>query len=190
MSDIRTFGSTDFGSDNEPFTDSSDATDEPIEAVADEGLEPDDVSGASAKRKPKAGGISKAQVRKIVTKALEVEITSSDTRHLAASVLGISNDTTDLVAAIFANSKGASAVFDDINEIVEADLMEVAIIAASLGRERMKAVWKVLTILEAATSPLHASDAKAGLAIAKAVKSLNNEQTGALSDTSDLLTIR
>jgi hypothetical protein len=167
----------------------ADIDDDVDELDDDETDDADTTPGAPQRRKVKTG-LSKVVVRKIVAKTFEVETAPPATREMTAAALNVANDTTDLVAAIFTNSKNASAVFDDINEIVEADLMEVAIIAGALGRERMKSVWKLLTALGAASSALHTSDAKAGLAIAKATKSLTDQQTSALADASNLLTTR
>lgn len=144
------------------------------------------------RRKPKSSSTSltKAVTRKVVSKTLEVHTAPAATRDMASAVLAVPNDTSEIVSAVFA-TKNSSGVFDDIEEIATSDPMEAAVVAASQGRERMKSVWKVLTIIGAANGAvLHTSDAKAGLAIARAAVAISAEQSVALADANDLLTVR
>ena len=151
-----------------------------------------DVGSASAhrKRKSTSTSLTKTVTRRVVSKTLEVHSAAATIRDTASAILSAPNDTSEIVSAIFA-TKNLSSVFNDIDKIANSDPMEAAVVAASLGRERMKAVWKVLTVIGAANgSALHSSDAKAGLAIARAAVAITAEQAVALADANDLLTVR
>ena len=151
---------------------------------SDVGSEP-----AHRKRKSTSTSLTKTVTRRVVSKTLEVHSAAATIRETASAILSVPNDTSEIVSAIFA-TKNLSSVFDDIDKIANSDPMEAAVVAASLGRERMKAVWKVLTVIGAANgSALHSSDAKAGLAIARAAVAITAEQAVALADVNDLLTV-
>ena len=151
---------------------------------SDVGSEP-----AHRKRKSTSTSLTKTVTRRVVSKTLEVHSAAATIRDTASAILSVPNDTSEIVSAIFA-TKNLSSVFNDIDKIANSDPMEAAVVAASLGRERMKAVWKILTVIGAANgAALHSSDAKAGLAIARAAVAVTAEQAVALADANDLLTV-
>ena len=115
-----------------------------------------DVLSEPKRRRPKSPGtaLSRAVTRKVVSKTIEVQSAPHVTRDMVSVVLGVPNETVDIVSAIFASKP--SGAFDDIEEIATSDPMEAAVVAASQGRDHMKAVWKLLTSIGAANgSALH-----------------------------------
>lgn len=121
-------------------------------------------------------GISRAAIRRILTKGEQVRKADKATTEAAAAVLSTSTDTIDLTTAIMTADRATSRVFADYTKIAEADPFEAAVVAIDLGLPRLRAVHSLLAALgstSAATLP--ASEAKAGMALARQVHDLRSD---------------
>ena len=121
-------------------------------------------------------GISRAQARRIAAKAISLDQASVDERALAARMLGLSADAdpAHMAAVIFTSPAHTPIEVADARAIAEADPMEAGILAGSLERSRMRAVWTLLNALgvPGTSKALPNSDAKAALSLAKKILSL------------------
>lgn len=147
-------------------------------------------SGAGRARAAKPAS-SKASFRRVAAKALEVNEASETTRAIAAVLAGSTDDVADLTAAIMTAPRSAAAALADLDEVVDALATrpwEAGVIAASMDRSRLKAVWGLLHALEAvdaATPPARAD--KAGLGVVRAANDLGEEQKAELITAAELL---
>lgn len=129
--------------------------------------------------------------RRVAAKALEVQDASEDTRALAASLVGSSDDVVELAAAIMTAPRGAAAALTDIEELSAALVdapWEAGITATSMGRPRLRGVWSLLHTLGAVGTPTApASDAKAANAVLKALHGLGDDSKTELAAAGALL---
>lgn len=161
---------------DDPWADVTNAEDGSITlpdppATADEDDEDDEESDAPKKTSPRRNAAKdRALVRKTVAKVLEVQASENDLVNVAASILGVNPDNTaDLtVAIITANSRDLQVV-TDLKTILDADALEAGVTATGLGRARLRAVWKLLAGLGGVTGEMPSSDAKAAIALVKAL---------------------
>lgn len=160
-------------------TDLDDADSYLGEADEDETAE----SGATASSaRPAARAITRAQVRRIVAKTLEVAEAPEDTRKVASALLGCTSAVADLSASIVLAKRGVLAPVTDVKALAAADPLEAGIDAATMGRDRIKAMWTLLTALGALKSDLPASDPKAALALVKTIHTLDEMTNLALDE--------
>lgn len=133
----------------------------------------------------------KASFRRVAVKALEVDAASATTRAVAAVLTGSTEDVADLTAAIMTAPRGAAAALADLDEVIEALATrpwEAGVIAASMDRARLKAVWGLLHALEAVDTPAPPARAdKAGLGVVRAANELGDEQKAELVTAAELL---
>lgn len=143
---------------------------EPLEATgtpeAPETLEP--AAKSTARPAP-----SKAVVKRIVAKVAEVTDAPEETRRVAAALLGCSTDVSELSVAILTAPRAALGPVHDLTAIGESDPMEAGVVAATMGKDRIKAVWSLLVALDVAKGTPPASIAKAAIALAKTVFALD-----------------
>lgn len=163
--------------------------------TTDEGADADDSDdasegGAGAKAKASAKP-SRGVFRRVAAKTIEVQGASATVRALAAAQVGGSDDVVELVASIMSATRSSSSPLTDIETIQEAIKSEpwsVGITATALGRARLKGIWTLLHTLGAVGTPAPpASDAKAGLAVAKAVNGLSEDNQLELVASAELL---
>lgn len=159
--------------------------------ASDEDETADDAGeGAGAKAKASAKP-SRGLFRRVAAKTIEVQGASDTVRALAAAQVGGSDDVVELVASIMSATRSSTSPLTDIETIQEAIKSEpwaVGITATALGRTRLKGIWTLLHTLGAVGTPTPpASDAKAGLAVAKAVNGLTEENQLELIASADLL---
>ncbi|MGW8431302.1 hypothetical protein ACWGJ9_09260 [Curtobacterium citreum] len=131
----------------------------------------DDEADTPKKTSPRRNAAKdRALVRKTVAKVLEVQAAERDLVNVAASILGVNPDNTaDLtVAIVTANSRDLQVV-TDLKTILDADALEAGVTATGLGRARLRAVWKLLAGLGGVTGEMPSSDAKAAIALVKAL---------------------
>ncbi|WIE80947.1 hypothetical protein [Curtobacterium sp. MCSS17_016] len=161
---------------DDPWADVTNAEDGSITladppAAADEDDDDDDETDTPKKTSPRRNAAKdRALVRKTVAKVLEVQAAEADLVNVAASILGVNPDNTaDLtVAVITANSRDLQVV-TDLKTILDADALEAGVTATGLGRARLRAVWKLLAGLGGVTGEMPSSDAKAAIALVKAL---------------------
>jgi hypothetical protein len=154
--------------------------------AADETSE--DAAGSKAKASAKP---SRSVFRRVAAKTIEVQDATDTVRALAAAQLGSSADVVELVASIMSATRSSTSPLTDIETIQEAITNEpwaVGITATALGRARLKSIWTLLHTLGTVGTPAPpASDAKAGLAVAKAVNGLTDDNQLELLASGELL---
>lgn len=169
----------------------SNSADEDLD-LGDDSAEDDAAeSGNGAAKAKNQAKSNRALFRRVAAKALEVQSASDDTRALAASLLGSSDDVVDLTAAIMTAPRSATAALTDIEELSAALIdapWEAGITATSMGRPRLRAVWSLLHTLGTVGTPAApASDAKAANAVLKALNGLGADSKTELTAAGDLL---
>lgn len=175
--------------DFDPLEAAADLATEPLDSgqsdLSADDSEPREDGPSTARRR---SNLTRAQVRRIVSKTLEVQAAPEDIRALVAAALGVDDELNDLVPAIVSSNKQSIAVFSEINEISAADPMEAVVLAASHDRDRLRAMHRVLQQVGAAdVATLSPADVKAGMTIAKAAQSLNYEQVSCLTGAAALV---
>lgn len=157
---------------------------------ADEDATDESSEGTGTKSKASAKP-SRGLFRRVAAKTIEVQSATDTVRALAAAQLGSSDEVVELVASIMSAPRVTNSPLGDIESIQEAITNEpwaVGITATALGRARLKAIWTLLHTLGAVGTPAPpASDAKAGLAVAKAVNGLTDENQLELIASGELL---
>ncbi|MCC3299453.1 hypothetical protein [Arthrobacter caoxuetaonis] len=148
-------------------------------------------NGAGRARTAAKPASPKASFRRVAAKALEVNEASATTRAVAAVLTGSTEDVADLTAAIMTAPRGAAAALADLDEVIDALATrpwEAGVIAASMDRTRLKAVWGLLHALEAVDTPAPPARAdKAGLGVVRAANELGDEQKAELVTAAELL---
>lgn len=155
------------------------------EQDADEGPVPPSPK-ATAKAPP--SGSNRALIRRVAGKAAEVNGTDEHTVTVAAHLVSSSTWLAELTTAIMTAPRSALSAVHDLHTIADSDQMEAGVTAAAMGRGRIKALWSLLSALEAtSTSSPPASDAKAAIALVRAVFALTEDDRAVLSDAQQLL---
>lgn len=115
----------------------------------------------------------RALVKRVAAKAVQIAAVKAPQRAILAAILGVENDTVSLTVAAITTS--SEAAVNDLFALADADPMEAGLMAAELGADkaRMKAVWGLLSALDAVTGEPASQSAKAGLAIARAAQALD-----------------
>lgn len=164
----------------------ADEPDTDLDAVEDDGADDTGSSKAKASAKP-----ARSLFRRVAAKTIEVQEASATVRALAAAQLGSSDDVIELVTSIMAAGRMSTSPLGDVETIQDAIKNEpwsVGITATALGRARLKAIWTLLHTLGAVGTPAPpASDAKAGMAVAKAVNGLTEDNQLELIASAELL---
>ncbi|GAB2733812.1 hypothetical protein [Nocardioides pakistanensis] len=137
---------------------------------------------------PAKRGLDRGAIRRIAVKAQEVTETEETITGLAAHLLGCGTGLADLTTAIMSAPRSATAPISDLTTIAEADPMEAGVIAAEMGRDRIKAVWNLLAALGAGSSgAMPSANVKAAIAVAKAVFALDEDKKADLESVRALL---
>lgn len=161
-----------------------------LDSAEDDAAE-DTVDGGTGSKTKAAAKPSRTLFRRVANKTLEVQSASDTVRALAASLLGSSEDVVELTTAIMSAPRLTGSPLGDIDTISEAckeDPFEAAITAGALGRPRLKGVWSLLhTIGSVGTPTAPPADAKAALAVVKAVNKLTESQQQDLATAGELL---
>lgn len=147
-------------------------------------------AGASARAK-NAAKANRAQVRRTAQKTLEVHAATATTRALAAAVLGCADDVVEIATAVITAPRASGTALADLGDLADAvrtNQLQAGILAASLERSRLKAVWALLHALGAvASAALPNADMKAALATANAVGELSDEHNASLEAAAELI---
>ena len=114
----------------------------------------------------------RAQLRRAAQFALDLTQMDPDDRDLYAAILGLSAQTSTVDIAASAASATAKDVRAglDAEELMALDGIEAGITAATLGRARMAAVWRLLSVYSCVSGEMPSSDAKAAIAIGGAIR--------------------
>lgn len=166
-----------------------DEVDADLDAAEDDA--DDATEGTPGTKAKTAAKPSRSLFRRVAAKTLEVQNSSATVQALAASLLGSSEDVVELTTSIMAAPRLTGSPLGDIETISEAcreDPFEAAITAGALGRARLKGVWSLLhTIGSVGTPTAPPADAKAALAVVKAVNKLTDNQQQDLAAAGELL---
>ncbi len=119
-----------------------------------------------------AATLNKGLVRRIVVKATELTDAPAAQRALLAHLLGTADSVPELTAAVFTAGRSFTTSAVDLRSIGDADPMEAGVTALSLPKPRLKAVWALLVVLHQVKGTPPTSEAKAALAVAKAVHAM------------------
>jgi len=147
--------------------------DDPVDEHTDNGTAGESEDTRSGQRA--AATLSKGLVRRIVVKATELTDAPAAQRALLAHLLGTADSVPELTAAVFTAGRSFTTSAVDLRSIGDADPMEAGVTALSLPKPRLKAVWALLVVLHQVKGTPPASDAKAALAVAKAVHAMPKE---------------
>ena len=145
--------------------------DEPVQENTDTAGEGEDTRSG---QRP-AATLSKNLVRRIVVKATELTDAPAVQRALLAHLLGTADSVPELTAAVFTAGRSFTTSTADLRSIGDADPMEAGVAALSLPKPRLKAVWALLVVLHQVKGTPPTADAKAALAVAKAVHAMPKE---------------
>ena len=155
----------------------------------DHGDDTDDDTADSGKKNGAAKrGLDRGAIRRIAAKAQEIDETPKRIVEITASLLGSGTGLADLTTAIMAAPRGAAAPINDLNTVAEAHPMEAAVIAAAMGRDRIKALWALLAALGAGPKGnIPAATPKAAIAVARSVFDLDEVAKGEIEAVATLL---
>lgn len=113
--------------------------------------------------------------------ALAVKLARQDETQLAPLAAALSLPPSAAVAEIAAVAVTASAKdlqpLSDFEQVIGADPLEAGVVAAALGRARLKAVWRLVSTLGLIGAEMPSSDAKAAIALVRAVHDHGIEDT-------------
>lgn len=132
--------------------------------------------------------LTKPQVRKIADKMDDIRRATPAVRDLAMSVIGVSSPKDLLVHVFTANPKDVN-ILAEIDSIAKADPMDAVVNTMELGKDQMKAIWKILTALGLVRGSLNQSEPKAAKAIAQAVHGMPFAQKEELTSAAALLSV-
>lgn len=166
-------------------------TDSETEPLDEEAPEEGSTTGAAGAKAKAATKPSRGVFRRVAAKTLEVQEAADTVRAVAASLLGSSEDVVELTTSIMAAPRMTNSPLGDIEAISDAcreDPFEAAITAGALGRTRLKGIWSLLHAVGSVGTPAPpAADAKAALAVVKAVNKLTDDQHLDLASAGELL---
>jgi hypothetical protein len=119
-------------------------------------------------------GRERSFARRVAAKAVEIAAAPEPDRKTLAGLLGCAADVVTLTAEVMCAPRGiATRAVTDLDGIAAADPMEAPIKAATLSRERQRALWSLLSSLGVAGSTPPPNEFKQALATAKAVFAVN-----------------
>lgn len=153
-------------------------------------VEPLDEAPVGGKpRAPRSAAPDRRAVRRIVSKALEVNAASKSDRELLAQILGTEPDPSALTVTLMTGKPPISAITDLLSVADEPDVFEAVTIAGTLGeRGRLNPAWSLARALGLelpATIP--AIGTRAASTFAKAVSGLSDDQRKRLNRVAGLL---
>lgn len=123
----------------------------------------------AARRKTSGDARQRALILRTARKTLELHQADALTRSLLSAILSTTTGADDLAyAAIIGGAKSIQPAVDALS-IIDADALEAGIHAAALGRNRLRAVWRVFGELDVVSGEAPASDAKAAIALVRAI---------------------
>lgn len=121
-----------------------------------------------AARKPaRSKGVDRKIVTSVVEKTIAVQGVSDDDRDLLASILGVENDTPEIVVAILSGGDKTEGVSDAV-ELSEIDDDAERGVAAALLGAKLKPVWAVYHSLGLVAADAPESLSKSAIALSKA----------------------
>lgn len=165
------FDNEDFAADfeaEESHTNAETSTD--VEGGDDHAAEDSGGKDMAAPRARK--GISRAMVRRIAAKTMQIHEMSDQDRALLAVIVGGEADPVGLATTIMTASRGAFPVIDDIQTVSsEGSEAERAIALMVMDSARLKTMWQVAHAAspDAVVKTIPRSQAKACLALASAL---------------------
>lgn len=133
--------------------------------------------------------ITARTVRTVLAKHAEISKASSADRSLLATLLGVRNDTDELVAHILSTPRLTLAGVDELEAIIEAakvdpfSAIERAISFESAGR----AIWSIIVALGLVEGNRPQKDADASLATARAASAITDTQARRLETLRELI---
>jgi hypothetical protein len=117
--------------------------------------------------------LNRALVRRVANKAAELTGAPKARKETLAAMLGCGTDLAELTYTVMTADRSALAPAADLNAIAAEDMFSASIVALSQGRARIRGVWSLLVTLGASVpEAIPASDAKAAIAVAKAIDKL------------------
>ncbi|GAA1937150.1 hypothetical protein GCM10009689_17070 [Brevibacterium antiquum] len=181
--------------ENEEAVDEAEAT-EPEQTADDDSLdlnetaEDEDSAKNKAKTQAQSKGRDKTLIRRTVRKMVEVQGAEGDVLHVAASLLGKEEaDVEGLVVTILTgDARKTNQPMSDLEDLMEADAIEMSANATALGKDRLKALWSLLGDLGKAEGALPAGIAPAAIQISKIIsKEVSDEDMLTLAAVADLM---
>lgn len=149
-----------------------------------------DSGKSKARTQAQSKGRDKTLIRRTVRKMLDVQGAEDDVRHVAASLL--SKDEADVeglvVTILTGDSRKTNQPMSDLEDLMEADAIEMSANATALGKDRLKALWSLLGDLGKAEGSLPAGIAPAAIQIAKIIsKDVSDDDMLTLTAVADLM---
>ena len=121
-----------------------------------------------ARRRSNATAANRSLIRRSIAKFEELYETHD--LGLLPVVFGIPvTDVTELTVAVLTATPKDLLVLTDAASVANADPVEAGIVAAALGRGRLRHVWKLFASIGTVSGDLPASDAKAAIALVHAL---------------------
>lgn len=130
-----------------------------------------------ARRKGADAGRQRALIMRTARKTLEIHQADALTKGLLATVVGTSGSADEIAYAVLSGGAKSIQSAVDALSIIDADVLEAGIHAAALGRARLRSVWRVFAELGVVAGEAPSSDAKAAIAL---VRALHEGDTGAV----------
>lgn len=145
-----------------------DGPDETLSGVVDLVAEP------QTKRSSSSAASNRSLIRRTASKAQELAGADAEHLELLGVVLSCGTGLSDLTTTVMTSSAKDAQSLSDALEILDSDQLEAGITAASLGRHRLRQLWKLFGALDVVSGDAPASDAKAAIALVRAVNSGGN----------------
>lgn len=148
------------------------------DAYTDAALAPLPTATSDTER-PQAG-LSRATIKRVIDKFVELESASTQHRALIAATLGCKADAAEITALVMSANRTNLDALTQVVTLAEAaasNPFEAVIRASALDRDDQKRVWGVLTLLGAATGGLPAKEMTAATRLAESAGALTPAQT-------------
>lgn len=147
-----------------------------------------DDDGASPARGGARGVLTRAQVRRILVKAEELEKVEPRVRAIAAGILGCQDTVVELTSVIMTgDTRSLTQVASDLENVRTLAEMEAGLVVATLSKPRFRALWTLAAATGAELGKIPASDVKAALKLATAVRELDEIAVGEIESATALL---
>lgn len=167
--------------------------DEDSSEAPENSTEPQTPARGAARRsaRPRAAGLTRAAVKRVLAKSEQVASASPESRALAASLLSVSDDPAEITIAILTSARGAGSAITDVIELAEqakVDVTDALVEIASKPKDRFRAVHALLVQLSSEVpATLPPSETKAAAVLAKAAAKIDVVDLASLSEVTDLL---
>lgn len=123
---------------------------------------------SAARRRSNAASANRTLIRRAIAKFEELYETHD--LGLLPPVFGVNGtDVAELTVAVLSATQKDLRVLADATAVLEADPVEAGVVAAAFGRSRLRHVWKLFAYAGVVSGDLPASDAKAAIALARAL---------------------